>query len=99
MWQGFLCPCRYTFWVHLIVKFQFVDVNALDLHVDLIPVGVRNLNAKRKKHLFRSLYTTQRTPSGVLFALVENIQYVCRGDHWSPAGEHSSPLRLGRAFC
>ena len=31
--------------------------------------GVRNLNVKRKKYLFRSLYTTQRTPIGVLFAL------------------------------
>ena len=32
-------------------------------------VGVRNLNATHKKYLFRSLYPTQRTPSGVLFAL------------------------------
>ena len=24
MWQGFLCPCRYTFFGHLIVKFQFM---------------------------------------------------------------------------
>ena len=33
------------------------------------PVGVQILNATPEKYLFRSLLTTQRTPSGVLFAL------------------------------
>ena len=33
-------------------------------------MGVRNLIKERQKYLFRSLYTTQRTPIGVLFASV-----------------------------
>ena len=32
-------------------------------------MGVRNLIKERQKYLFRSIFTTQRTPSGVLFAL------------------------------
>ena len=37
------------------------------------PVGVQILITTHKKYLFRSLLTTQRTPSGVLFALATPI--------------------------
>ena len=44
----------------------------------IILVGVRILNATPEKYLFRSPYTKQRTPSGVLFALAGAL-VICRG--------------------
>ena len=50
-----------------------INLDVIYLVSQTYSVGVRNLIKARQKYLFRSLLPTQRTPSGVLFALAGAI--------------------------